>query len=430
MQTYLLDGIVIFLLIFTNGILAMTEIAIVSSNRTKIDVLAKTKPSARMVAELMDNPDSFFSTIQIGITVIGIISGAFSGQRFAEPLGNWLNASPWTQGYGNLIAFSFVIVLITYISIVLGELIPKHLAIKNPEKIATLFARPVCLLSQTTALFVFILDWSTKTILKIFHQTDVKEPSVTPEEINLFMKKGFKEGAIDAFEHKIFQKVLQFGDREAGVIMTPRIKLIHLDLTDNLYENIEKIIQNPHRYYPVFEGGFDNFKGILDTKDALSQQLQGKKFDIKSLIKEVPFVIEDSLGPDLLEQFKNHKAHVGVVIDEYGTVQGLITLTDLFETLVGTLPEFQQEKHYDIISREDGSWLCDGLTPIDEIEELLQLDIINTFEDNDFHTLAGFILILFKHIPKDGEIVIWNEFKFEIMDMDGTRIDKILIQKP
>lgn len=189
------------------------------------------------------------------------------------------------------------------------------------------------------------------------------------------------------------------------------------------------LLKNPHRYYPVFDGGLDHFKGIIDTKEALAQVIRGKSLDFKSLIKEAPCVIEDSLGPDLLDQFKAYKTHIAIVVDEYGAMQGIITLVDLFETLVGSVPESHQEKHYDITTRNDGSWLCDGLTPIDDIEELLEVKIVETFEDSDFNTLAGFLLIHLKHIPKEGEHIDWDGFRFEIVDMDGRRIDKVLIQR-
>nr|MBP9694401.1 DUF21 domain-containing protein [Alphaproteobacteria bacterium] len=273
-QSYIFDVVVILLLLLINGILAMTELAIVSSNRIKMENLSKKSLGAKLALELIDNPGSFLSTIQIGITIIGIISGAFSGQRFAEPMGIWLNQFSWVFGYGNLVAFTFIVILVTYISIVLGELIPKRIAMTKPEKVASFFARPIHLLSKIMYPFVFVLDVSTKVILKLCNQKEKKESTVTEEEIHSVMQQGLEEGTIDDFEHKVFQKVLQFGDREASVMMTPRIKVIYLDIADSLEENAEKILQNPHRYYPVFDGGLDNFLGIIDTKDALAQMIQ------------------------------------------------------------------------------------------------------------------------------------------------------------
>ena len=326
-QEYLFDVIIILLLILINGVLAMTEMAIVSSNRMKMENLSKKGMGAKVALELMDNPGSFFSTIQIGITIIGIIAGAFSGQKFAEPMGLWLNTFSWIYGYGNLIAFIFVIGLITYISIVLGELIPKRIAITKPEKVASFLARPVRFLSKATYPFVFVLDISTKTILRFFNQKEVKESTVTEEEIHSVMKQGLEEGAIDNFEHKIFQKVLQFGDREASVMMTPRIKVIYLDMADRMEENTKKILQNPHRYYPVFDGGLDNFKGIIDTKDALTQLIQGKTLDFKPLVKDAPCVIEDNLGPDLLDQSLRHiKLILLSLLMNMGLCKGLLHL--------------------------------------------------------------------------------------------------------
>lgn len=429
LQTYLFDVIILLLLICINGILAMTELAMVSSNRNKIENLAKTSKGAKIALELIDNPGSFLSAIQIGITIIGIISGAFSGQRFAEPIGAWLNSFEWMQGYGGVIAFSLIVVVITYVSIVLGELIPKRIAITKPEKIACFLAGPIRLLSKITYPFVFLLDVSSRALLKLFRQKEVKESTVTEEEIHSMMRQGLVEGAIDNFEHKVFQKLLEFGDLEASVIMTPRIKVTYLDTTDTTEENAAKILKNPHRYYPVFDGGLDNFKGIIDTKDALTQQMQGKPLDFHALVKDPPCVLEENLGPDLLEHFKKHKTHIAVVVDEYGSMQGVITLVDLFEALVGSIPESNQTRHYEIVTRENGSWLCHGLTPINEIEDLLNLEIVDAFEDNDFNTLAGFLLTQLKHVPKDGEHFDWSGFRFEIVDMDGSRIDKVLIQK-
>jgi|LakMenE01Jun11ns_1017448.scaffolds.fasta_scaffold9918265_1 putative hemolysin len=429
-KNHIVDLVIILSLLIVNGILAMTEIALISSNKNRMGNLAKKSEGARVALQLMDNLGKFLSTIQIGITIIGIISGTFSGQKFAEPLGTWLNNFSLIHGHGNLIAFSFVVLTVTYVSLVIGELIPKRIALSKPEKIAIMFAQTVRLLSKLTYPFVVALDVSTKNILNLLGQKEIKESVVTEEEIHSVIKQGLEEGAIDAFEHKVFQKVLQFGDREASIMMTPRIKLIFLDLEDSIEENKIKISSNPHRYYPVIEGDLDNFKGIVDTKDILTQQMQNHPFDLRALIKEAPCVIEDSLGPDLIDQFVKYKAHIAIVVDEYGAMQGIVTLVDIFETLVGSVPEYHQEKHSDnIIPREDGSWLCEGLTPIDDIEDLLQIKIISEFEENDFNTLAGFLLIHFKHIPKAGELVHWDNFKFEIMDMDRTRIDKVLIQK-
>lgn len=407
----------------------MMELAIFSSNRMKMENLSKKSIGAKVALELMDNPGLFLSTIQMGITIIGIIAGAFGGQKFAEPMGLWLSTFSWIHGYGNLIAFTLVVVLITYISIVLGELVPKHIAITKPEKVASFLARPVSLLLKITYPFIFILYISTKIILRIFNQKEVKESAVTEEEIHSVMKQGLEEGVIDNFEHKMFEKVLRFGDHEASVIMTLRIKVVYLDMVDSMEENTGKILQNPHRYYPAFDGGLENFKGIIDTKDVLTQVIQGKILDFISLVKEVPCVIEDNIGPDLLDQFKKYKTHIAIVVDEYGAMQGVITLVDLFETLVGSVPGSHEERNYEITTRKDGSWLCDGLTPIDELEELLKADMIKTFGENDFNTLAGFFLIHCKHIPKEGEHIDWDGFRFEIVDMDGTRIDKVLIQK-
>lgn len=429
MREYLLDIGIILTLIFINGVLAMAELAIVSSNPIKLNTLSKNSRGSQFALELKNNPGSFLSTIQIGITIIGIFAGAYSGQKFAEPMGIWLNTFSWVHNYGNFLAFTVIIALITYISILLGELIPKRIAIIMPEKVASSLARPILYLSKITFPLVYILDVSTKKILKVFNLKVVKDPTVTEDEIQSLMLQGLEEGAIDNFEHKLFHKILQFGDRDAEVIMTPIIKVIYLDIADSMETNLSKILQNPHRYYPVFNNGLDNFEGILDTKDALADLILGKPLNFQVLVKEAPCVIENNLGPELLDQFKFNKSHFAIVIDEYGSVRGVLTLVDLFETLVGSIPSSSKEKHYKMIKRDDGSWLCDGLTPIHDIEELLEINISEAFEDNDFNTLAGFLLVIFKCLPKEGEQINWNRFRFEILDMDGARIDKIMIKK-
>ena len=244
-KNHIVDLVIILSLLIVNGILAMTEIALISSNKNRMGNLAKKSQGARVALQLMNNPGEFLSTIQIGITIIGIISGTFSGQKFAEPLGAWLNNFSLIHGHGNLIAFSFVVLIVTYISLVMGELIPKRIALSRPEKIASMFAKSVRFLSNLTYPFVVVLDISTKSILGLIGHKEVKESAVTEEEIHSVIKQGLEEGVIDAFEHKVFQKVLQFGDREASIMMTPRIKLIFLDLADSIEENKIKISSNP-----------------------------------------------------------------------------------------------------------------------------------------------------------------------------------------
>ncbi len=336
---------------------------------------------------------------------------------------------PWVYGYGELIAFSVIILLVTYVSLIIGELIPKRIALSEPEKIASLCAPLIQFLSKVTHPFVVILDLSTKILLKALGQKEVNDSLVTEEEIHSLLEQGLEEGAIGAFEHHVFHRALEFGDRDASIIMTPRIKIIALNLNDDPHENKNKILLNPHRYYPVFETNMDNLLGIVDVKDILTQQMNGTFFDLKSLIKEAPCVMEDTLGPDLLDHFKKYKTHIAIVVDEYGVMQGMVTLVDLFETLIGGVPEYQEENSYEVVQREDGSWLCDGLTPIDDIEDLLEREIVSTFEEDDFNTLAGFLLVHFKRIPNVGESFYWESFKFEVVDLDGQRIDKVLIKK-
>lgn len=426
---YYVDLSIIFLLILANGILAMTEFAIVSSNRNKIMHMAKKSKGAKVAHHLIDNPGHFLSTIQIGITIIGIISGAFSGQRFAEPLGIWFNKFQWIYGYGEPIAFTVIILILTYISLIIGELVPKRLALSNPEKIASLFSPMINVFSKITHPFVIILDFSTKILLRLLCQKEIKESHVTEEEIHQLLEQGLEGGTIDPFEHRLFQRVLKFGDRDASIMMTPRLKVIGLNLKDDLETNKAKILLHSHRYYPVFEENMDDIKGIIDTKDILTQQIKGEPFDLYSLIKEVPCVTEEAIGSEILEQFKKSKSHIGIVINEYGAMQGIITLVDLFETLTGEVAGLGDNIPFNVIQYKDGSWLCDGLTPIDEIEDLLKVNIIRAFPDIDFNTLAGFLLMQFGKIPNVEESIRWNGFEFKIFEVNGKRIGKVLIRE-
>lgn len=425
---YYLDLCIIFLLIFANSILAMTEFAIFSSNRNKIIHMAKENKGAKIAHDLIDNPGHFLSTIQIGITIIGIISGAFSGQRFAEPLGIWLNKFEWIYGYGEAIAFTIIVLLLTYLSLVIGELVPKRIALSNPEKIAALFSPTIKILSKLTHPFVIVLDFSTRNLLNLFHQSEVKETYVTEEEIHHLLEQGLEEGAIDSFEHHLFQRILKFGDRDASIMMTPRLKVIGLNLKDDLEVNKIKILTHSHRYYPVFEGNMDQFIGIIDIKDVLTQTMIEKSFDLRSLVKEASYIREEAIGSEILEQFKKNKSHIGIVVDEYQIMQGIITLVDLFETLIGEVAKFEENITFKMIQHKNNAWLCEGLTPIDEIEDLLKINIVRAFKESDFNTLAGFLLVHFKKIPTVKESIYWNEFEFQIIEMNDKRISKVLIK--
>lgn len=427
MMDYILEIMIVFGLIVLNGFLALCELAVISCNRTKIEMQFGHRKSGKILLQLIDDPGLFLSTIQVGITIIGIVSGAFSGQNFAEPLGLYLDKLPVISGHGTVIGYGVVVILITYFSIVLGELVPKRIAIHQPEKIAIVIAIPIHILSKIIHPFVIVLNKTTDYALASVGVDTSKDLSpLTEEEIVSLVKRGYAEGALDDFEHKTFQKILQFGNREACVIMTPRLKVVYLDVCDPYAENIEKILTHPHRYYPVFENGLDHFKGIFDAKDALNLLLQGQVLEIEKLIKNVPCVVEDNLGPDLLEQFKKFKTHIAVVIDEYGQMQGLVTLVDILETLVGTIPEFKSQRHYSLVKKDENTWLCDGLTPIDEIEEILNCTFLKG--DNDYNTLAGFLLNQCRYIPHVGEYINWKKYTFEIIEMDENRIDKVLIK--
>lgn len=429
MMIHLFDFVVILLLILLNGILAATEIAVISASYPQLELRARKSPRAQIALRLKKNPGVFFSTIQVGITLVGIVSGVFSGQRFAEPLGLYLSRLPLFGSAGNAIAFGGIVVFVTYISIVLGELFPKKIAVSNPEAVAVLFAPPIEKLAKLAYPLVRFLDVSSAALLKPFRHSSQNPPVITQDEVRMIVRRGLQEGSIDAFEHGLFRKALLFGDLRASALMTPWIKVVALDLKDGYRANMEKILASAHRYYPVFEGNKKNFKGILDTKSVCRKMAGQKRVNMRALLQQVPFVFEDTLGQDVLKSFKKYKTHIALVADEYASIKGIITLVDIFETLVGVMPEAQTDKHYKITKRKDGSLLCDGLTPVDKLLDFINPEGASATALMDSDTLAGFFLGQFKETPREGDSISWNGFRFEVMDMDGMRIDKLLVQK-
>lgn len=416
--------LILFLLILVNGFFSMAEIALVSARKARLEGQANKGDSrAKHALKLAQKPDSFLSTVQIGITTIGILTGIFSGDKIVDDVTIFLNGFPVLAEYSAGIATVAVVVIITFFSLVFGELVPKRLGLSNPEKIAKSVAAPMRLISRIAHPFVWLLVQTTSLIMRVLRvKTD--DAQVTEEEIKAIINEGTEQGAIEATEQEIIQRVFHLGDRNITSLMTHRSDVVWFDVNDNEHIIREKILREPHSVYPVCDRSIDQIKGIVSIKD---MYVTPDDISFKEIMKDPLFVPENISPYQLLEKFKVSKMHTSFVVDEYGTLLGLVTLNDLLEAIVGDLPQ-HDEQDYEITERADGSFLVDAQIPFyDFLTRFEKADWMNEGEQ-EFDTLAGFILHELEHIPETGEHFEWKGFEIEIMDMDGRRIDKVLVK--
>ena len=416
--------VILFLLIVLNGFFSMAEIALVSARKARLEGQAnKGDSKAQKALKLAQHPDRFLSTVQIGITTIGILTGIYSGQKIIDDVATRLLQIPSLAAYSTGIATAIVVVIITFFSLVFGELLPKRLGLASPESIAKSVAAPMQFISRLVHPFVWLLTRTTSFILKIF-RIKSDDSLVTEEEIKAIISEGTEHGAIEETEQEIIERVMHLGDRNVTSLMTHRSDVIWFELNDNEKSIREKILSEPHSVYPVCDKTIDNIKGIVSIKD---MYIHPDDISFKDVMKTPLFVPENISPYQLLEKFKETKMHTSFVVDEYGTLLGLVTLNDILEAIVGDIPQYD-EQDYEIVQREDGSFLVDAQIPFYEfLSRFEKTDWMNEGE-HEFDTLAGFILHSLEHIPVTGEHFEWKGFTFEIVDMDGHRIDKILVK--
>ncbi len=423
------EVLVIILLILLNAFFAMSEMALVSSRRVRLQQMAEEKRSkgARAALELSENPGNFLSTVQVGITLIGIIAGAYGGATLAERLGVILDAQvSWIAPYGQQVAFAVVVALITYFSLIVGELVPKRMALVNAERIAATVAGPMGVLSRVALPLVWLLGISTEGVMKILRLPTAREQTVTEEEVKSLIKEGTQSGVFEPAERKMIEGVFRLSDRTTRSIMTPRPDLVWLDLDDPSDVIAREIQASGYSRFLVCRGEVDEVQGIVSSKALLDQALQGQPFNLRAAMVK-PLVVHDGTPVlRLLELFKQATVHMAVVVDEYGSVEGIATFTDIMEAIAGEMPEAGQDSDT-AVQREDGSWLVDGMTPIEEVEALVGVRGLKG--EGDFHTIAGFMLDHLGHVPTAAEHFHWGGMRFEVVDMDGRRIDKVLIQQ-
>lgn len=412
-------------LILINGLFSMAEIALVSARKAKLESLAnKGDEDAKAALKLANHPDSFLSTVQIGITLIGILTGIFSGEKIKTEVVAWLQQFEFIKPYEEKIATAIIVVIITYLTLVLGELLPKRIGLSNPEAIAKIMAKPMNFISKITFPFIWLLNKSTNTLTQLF-KVQSNSSQVTEDEIKAIINEGTEQGTIEEAEQEIIERVFRLGDRNITSLMTHRSDIVWLDVNKTIEEVKEKFSENIYSVYPVCDGNIDNIKGSVSVKDLF---LNSAKTPIASIIKQPLYVPENNTAYQVLEKFKETKIHHCYIVNEYGSLEGIITLNDILEAIVGDIPEVNEDD-YEITTRADGSLLADAQIPFVEfLHKVGKEDWIND-DEYDFDTLAGFILHHTQEIPSTGDTLQWRGFEFEIVDMDKHRIDKILITK-
>jgi putative hemolysin len=421
-----MEVFVILGLILLNGCFALAELALISSRKARLEGDAKNGDNkAKKAIALAGNPDKFLSTVQIGITTIGILTGIFSGNDIAEWLSVQIARIPALASSSNTISLVVIVILVTYLSLIFGELLPKRIAMSNPERYAKKVAGPMNFLSKIGIPFVWILSVSTNCIMKLFGISPTTTSKITEEEIKAILQEGTDEGEIQEVEHDIVERVFNLGDRDVNSLMTHRNDLVWLDTEDSLDEIRETIKKKVHNVYPVASEQIDEIEGVVFLKEFFPN-FNSPDFDLRSYIRPAQFVPETMNGYNVLELFRKSQLFYAIITDEYGNIQGMITMNDLMEALVGNFIE-PNEENEQIIQREDGSWLVDGQYSFYDF--LAYFDLEDLYQEHDYNTLSGLILDILEHIPSTAEKLVWKDFEMEIVDMDAARIDKVLVRR-
>ena len=407
----------------------MSEVALLTSKRAKLSAMAsRGKKSAETALRISEDPTQFLSTIQIGITSIGLLSGIVGESIFAQPLSVWLQGLTVPEPIADVTATVFVVVIVTYVAITVGELVPKRIGQNKPEQIAAVMARPMLLLSKATRPFVWILSVTTNALLRLFGVGKHEQSVVTEDEIEAILDEGSVAGLIEDQERELVKNVFRLDDRKLGSLMVPRSEIIYVDINAPEAESFEKISQSVRSRIPVCDGDLDSIIGVLSAKTALSSVARGEKLSLQENLEPPLYVPETLTGMDLLDQFKQSKTHIAFVVDEYGSLEGLVTIQDIFDTLIGEIVTDGEEDTAPV-QRDDGSWLFEGDTSIHEFKDCLLIDEVPEQDRGRYHTVSGLILLLLGKMPVAGDSVVLGDWRLEVVDMDGRRIDKILASR-
>ncbi|MBP9040553.1 MAG: HlyC/CorC family transporter [Anaerolineaceae bacterium] len=430
MSNLFIEILFIFILILCNGFFAMSEIALVSARKVRLEQHAEEgDKGAKTALELTHSTSKLLSAVQIGITLVSMLTGVFGGATLAARLTTVLAGIPWLEKYASPISLTIVVLITTYFSLVLGELIPKKLALNNPEKIASRVSGFMRFISWLTSPLIQLLSSSTELGLRILGVKPSLEPPITEEEIKVLIDQGTQVGVFDEAEQDMVEGVFRLNDRSINAIMTPRTEIVWLDLDDSKEQILKQVLESPYSRFPVAKGSLDNVIGILNAKDLLEKHITGKPYDIQDLVQKPLFVPENTQAVRVLEMERESGVHEALVIDEYGGVLGFVTLFDVLETIIGDLSSLDNKGEAEIVRREDGSYLLDGLLPIDEFKDLFDIDELPEEEKVGFQTVGGFIINQLGSIPTTGQRFQWGELRFEVVDMDQHRVDKVLVTR-
>lgn len=422
-----LELLLVFTLILLNGFLAMSELAIVSARRSRLRTLAEAgSRGASTALSLLQNPGRFLSTVQFGITLVGVLAGAFSGATIAEQLADRLQARGISAATADTIALVAVVATITYLTVIIGELVPKHLALRNAEGVAAGVARPMTLLARCAAPMVWLLDVSSRVVLKLLGSKSDAEPTVTQEEIKTFIAEAETAGVVEPAETRMMARVMRLGGWPLRAVMTPRTEVDWIDLDDDEVTIRRKIRESDYSRLPVSRGGVDEVVGVVQAKDLLDAFLDGGPVDAAAFVRQAPVVHDVADALDVIEILKKSPVQMALVVDEYGAFEGVVTPADILETIVGTFEGEAGAEEPPAVQRDDGSWLIDGAMSCDDMADRLG---IRVDDERDFYTVAGFVLAHLKHLPLAGETFEWNGWRFEVVDMDGRRVDKVLASR-
>ncbi len=420
-------SLIVLFLVLLNGFFAMSELAIVSSRKARLEMMAKAgNTGAERALKLAEDPTGFLSTVQIGITLIGIFAGAYSGATLSDPLAAMLRGVPGIERSAGALALAIVVVATTYVSLIIGELVPKRLALRNAEGIAAFVSGPMYVLSRVGTPIVWFLKISTEAVLGLLRMRGEPMSAVTEEEVKAMIAEGTDAGVFHEAERDLLEGVIRFADRPLRGIMVPRHVMVWIDAADPLAEVLDQVLAAGHSRFPLCDGSIDEVLGFVHVKDILELHLRGGS-DLRDVVRTPLYVSESIPALRMIELFRSSGVHIAMVVDEYGGLEGLVTPTDILTSIAGELPDLGEEDAAGAVQREDGSWLLDGSLPVDAAARLLGAD---DMEPEDYHTLAGMIIEELGHIPAAGESVTLHGWCFEVVDLDGRRIDKVLARRP
>lgn len=420
-----MEIVIILFLILLNGLFSMSEIALISARKSRLETAAKKgNKNAQTALDLANAPNKFLSTVQIGITLIGILTGIYSGDKITMDVELFVGSFAVLKPYAPTVAVGIVVMVLTFFSLVLGELLPKRIGLNYPETIAKAVAIPMKVVSIVTAPFIWTLTHSTEFLLKILQIKPSADGKVTEEEIKAIIKEGTEVGEVQEIEQDIVERVFHIGDRKINSLMTHRKSVVLLPLSSDKNQVKEFMLKELHSIYPVYEDNYDDIVGVVNLKNIFAH-IDDENFNLPDIMTEAPFLMEQTTAYKALEKFKKTGIHYAFVADEYGIFQGIITLNDILEALVGNASDFYKED-FQLIEREDGTWLVDGHYSLHDFLTYFELDEL--ISDYEVTTVSGLIMTELSHIPKQGEKLFWHHFELEVIDMDGVKIDKVMVK--